>query len=62
MIYKHFLIVMECDEDWQTEKWLNSLKLIKDNPEEYEELPDDPFSTGTQVKEDKYMNLNVYSK
>ena len=53
---------MECDEDWQTEKWLNSLKLIKDNPEEYEELPDDPFSTGTQVKEDKYMNLNVYSK
>jgi len=35
--------------------------MVKENPEEYADTPNDLFSGDTK-KEDKYMNLNVYTK
>jgi hypothetical protein len=28
---------MECADKWLVQKWINSLKLIKENPDEYED-------------------------
>jgi len=37
IMYKKFFITMECQDKWEVEKWINSLKLVKENPEEYQD-------------------------
>lgn len=61
IMYRKFYITMNCHDKWQVEKWINSLKLVKDNPEEYCDEDKDLFADDNS-KQDKYVNLNVYCK
>jgi hypothetical protein len=57
-MYKSWFITMDCPDKWLVQKWINSLKLIKENPEEYTDQISDLFSGNK--KDDKYINLAVY--
>ena len=62
MLCKNMFYTMEFKDKWLTEKWINSLKFVKENIEEYEEIEVDPFSGQSAKQAEKYVNLNVYTK
>lgn len=62
MTYRSWFIKLECADKWQVEKWINSLKLIINNPADYEEDKGDGLFQDHSKKEDKYLGLNVYQK
>jgi hypothetical protein len=52
---------IECSDKWQAQKWINSIKFVKDHPEDYtpaEQLP----QNANNNKDEKYVNLQVYNK
>ena len=54
MMYKKFYITLECEDKWLVEKWVNSLKLIKENPDEYADANDKDLFRDDK-KENKYV-------
>ena len=53
---------MECQDKWEVEKWINSLKLVKENPEEYQDDTQKDLFADDQSKQEKYVGSNVYTK
>lgn len=62
MMYRSFFITLDCEDKWRVEKWINSLKLVKENPDEYADIHKDHLFSGDTKKEDKYVGTGVYSK
>ena len=62
IMYKKFFITMECQDKWEVEKWINSLKLVKENPEEYQDDTQKDLFADDQAKQEKYVGMNVYQK
>ncbi len=35
ILFKNFYLTIDCKDKWECQKWVNSIKLVKENIEEY---------------------------
>ena len=57
MIYENFYFIMECQDHWSCRKWVNSIKHVQENYDEYEQENDEKIK---DKKKNRYKDLQVF--
>jgi len=57
-----WLVQLFCDTELQAEKWVASIKMVKQNILEYEISDEDDGTFGRKIDHTKYLDLKIYSK
>ena len=59
MIYEDFYYIMECQTHSSCKKWVNSIKYVQENYDEYVEHEDEGVKTAAN-KTSRFRKLNVF--